>query len=309
MVDYSCEECLKYGQTSRCTHCKKMLCSSCRESHKGDLQKSVIDSITGLQQMSTSLSAEWSAVNNNISAIISQCDIFCSTSKKNLRKALSLDNLESTGEHVSECRKKLQEIQKIIRQFPSDIPDMDLAGLNQLPSDIPVMDLAGLNQLPSDIPVMDLAGLNQLPSDIPVMDLAGLNQLPSDIPVMDLAGLSQLPSDIPVMDLAGLNQLPSDMDLAGLNQLPSDIPDMDLAGLSQLPSDIPVMDLAGLNQLPSDIPDMDLAGLSITTGETASAPVVSTAVMAQWLGCRTRNHKVASSSPVTAMGIGRLNHN
>ena len=24
-------------------------------------------------------------------------------------------------------------------------------------------------------------------------------------------------------------------------------------------------------------------------------------VMAQWLGCRTRNHKVASSSPVTAM--------
>ena len=23
--------------------------------------------------------------------------------------------------------------------------------------------------------------------------------------------------------------------------------------------------------------------------------------MAQWLGCRTRNHKVASSSPVTAM--------
>ena len=25
------------------------------------------------------------------------------------------------------------------------------------------------------------------------------------------------------------------------------------------------------------------------------------AVMAQWLGCRTRNHKVASSSPATAM--------
>ena len=25
------------------------------------------------------------------------------------------------------------------------------------------------------------------------------------------------------------------------------------------------------------------------------------AVMAQWLGCSTRNHKVASSSPVTAM--------
>ena len=43
MVDYSCEECLRYGQTSRCTHCKNMLCSSCRESHKGDLQKSVID--------------------------------------------------------------------------------------------------------------------------------------------------------------------------------------------------------------------------------------------------------------------------
>ena len=210
MVDYSCEECLRYGQTSRCTHCKKMLCSSCRESHKGDLQKSVIDSITGLQQMSSSLSAEWSAVNNKISAIISQCDIFCSTSKKNLRKALSLDNLESTGEHVSECTKTLQEIQKIIRQLPSDIPVMDLAGLNQLPSDIPVMDLAGLNQLPSDMP------------------------------------------------------------------------------------------------------DMDLAELSITTGETASAPVVSTAVMAQWLGSSTRNHKVASSSPVTAMsslGIGRLNQN
>ena len=28
---------------------------------------------------------------------------------------------------------------------------------------------------------------------------------------------------------------------------------------------------------------------------------VYVAVMAQWLGCRTRNHKVASSSPVTAM--------
>ena len=25
------------------------------------------------------------------------------------------------------------------------------------------------------------------------------------------------------------------------------------------------------------------------------------AVMAQWLGCRTRNHKVASSSPATAV--------
>ena len=36
------------------------------------------------------------------------------------------------------------------------------------------------------------------------------------------------------------------------------------------------------------------------------------AMMAQWLGCRTRNHKVASSSPVTAvssLGIGSLNHN
>ena len=180
MVDYSCEECLKYGQTSRCTHCKKMVCSSCRESHKGDLQKSVIDSITGLQQMSASLSAEWSVVNNKISAIISQCDIFCSTSKRNLRKSLSLDNLESTGEHVSECGKKLQQIQTIIRQ------------------------------------------------------------------------------------------------------------------------------------LPSDIPDMDLAGLSITTGETTSASVVSTAVMAQWLGCRTRKHKVVSSSPVNAvssLGIGSLKHN
>ena len=33
-------------------------------------------------------------------------------------------------------------------------------------------------------------------------------------------------------------------------------------------------------------------------------------MMAQWLGCRTRNHKVAS--PVTAvssLGIGSLNHN
>ena len=29
--------------------------------------------------------------------------------------------------------------------------------------------------------------------------------------------------------------------------------------------------------------------------------VLYPAVMAQWLGCRTRNHKVASSSPVTAM--------
>ena len=220
MVDYSCEECLRYGQTSWCTHCKKMLCSSCRESHKGDLQKSVIDSITGLQQMSSSLNAEWSVVNNKITAIISQCDIFCSTSKKNLREASSFDNLESTGEHVSECGKKLQQIQTIIRQLPSDIPDMDLAGLRQLPSDIP------------------------------------------------------------------------DMDLAGLSQLPSDIPDMDLTGLSQLPSDIPDMDLAGLRQLPSDIPDMDLAGLSITTGETASAPVVSTAVMTQWLGCRTPKHNV-----------------
>ena len=28
---------------------------------------------------------------------------------------------------------------------------------------------------------------------------------------------------------------------------------------------------------------------------------VLSAVMAQWLGCRTRNHKVASLSPVTAM--------
>ena len=130
MVDYSCEECLRYGQTSRCTHCKKMVCSSCRESHKGDLQKSVIDSITGLQQMSSSLSAEWSVVNNKITAIISQCDIFCSTSKKNLRKSLSFDDLESAGEHVSECGKKLQQIQKIIRQLPSDIPDMDLAGLS-----------------------------------------------------------------------------------------------------------------------------------------------------------------------------------
>ena len=144
MVDYSCEECLKYGQTSRCTHCKKMLCSVCRESHKGDLHKSVIDAITGLQQMSASLSAEWSAVINNISAIISQCDIFCSTSKNNLTKSLSLENLESTREHVSECATKLQEIQIIIRQLPSDIPDMDLAGLSQLPSDIPDMDLAGL---------------------------------------------------------------------------------------------------------------------------------------------------------------------
>ena len=35
------------------------------------------------------------------------------------------------------------------------------------------------------------------------------------------------------------------------------------------------------------------------------------AVMAQWLGCRTRNHKFASSSPATPMsslGIGSLNH-
>ena len=35
-------------------------------------------------------------------------------------------------------------------------------------------------------------------------------------------------------------------------------------------------------------------------------------VIAQWLGCRTRNHKVASSSPVTAvssLGLGSLNHN
>ena len=37
-----------------------------------------------------------------------------------------------------------------------------------------------------------------------------------------------------------------------------------------------------------------------------------TAMMAQWLGCRTRNPKVASSSPVTtvsSLGIGSLNHN
>ena len=36
------------------------------------------------------------------------------------------------------------------------------------------------------------------------------------------------------------------------------------------------------------------------------------AVMAQWLGYRTRNHKVTSLSPVTAvssLGIGSLNHN
>ena len=36
------------------------------------------------------------------------------------------------------------------------------------------------------------------------------------------------------------------------------------------------------------------------------------AVMAQWLGCRIRSHKLASSSPATAMssfGIGSLNHN
>ena len=130
LVDYSCEECLRYDQTSRCTHCNKMLCSSCRESHKGDLQKSVIDSITGLQQMSASLSAEWSAINNHISAIISQCDIFCSTSKKKLTKVSSLDYLESTTDHVSDCVKKIEEIQKIIRQLPSDIPDMDLAGLS-----------------------------------------------------------------------------------------------------------------------------------------------------------------------------------
>ena len=40
--------------------------------------------------------------------------------------------------------------------------------------------------------------------------------------------------------------------------------------------------------------------------------ILHPAMMAQWLGCRTRNHKVASSSPVTAvssLGIGSLNHN
>ena len=49
MLDYSCDECLKYDQTSRCTHCSKMLCSSCGGSHKGDLQKSAIDSINNIQ--------------------------------------------------------------------------------------------------------------------------------------------------------------------------------------------------------------------------------------------------------------------
>ena len=130
MLDYSCEECLKYDQTSRCTHCSKMLCSSCRESHKGDLHKSAIDSIINLQQMSSSLGAEWSVVNNNICAIISQCDTFCSTSKKNLCKSSSLDYLESTRDHTSLCVKKLEEIQEVIRQLPSDIPVVDLAGLS-----------------------------------------------------------------------------------------------------------------------------------------------------------------------------------
>ena len=34
--------------------------------------------------------------------------------------------------------------------------------------------------------------------------------------------------------------------------------------------------------------------------------------MSQWLGCRTRNHKVVSPSPITtvsSLGIGSLNHN
>ena len=133
MLDYSCEECLKYDQTSRCTHCNNMLCSSCRESHKhdtGDLQKSVIDAISGLQQMCSSLSAEWSVVNHKISFIISQCDIFCSTSKKTLGNSASLHYLESTGDHTSLCVEKLEEIQKVIHQLPSDIPDVDFAGLS-----------------------------------------------------------------------------------------------------------------------------------------------------------------------------------
>ena len=46
-------------------------------------------------------------------------------------------------------------------------------------------------------------------------------------------------------------------------------------------------------------------------GQTFSPKMVRyyPAVMAQWLGCRTCNHKVVSSSPVTAMsslGIGSL---
>ena len=129
MLDYSCEECLKYDQTCRCTHCSKTLCSSCRENHKGDLHKSVIDAVTGLQQMSSSLSAEWSVVKNQISAIISQCDTFCSISKKNLSNPSSLDYLESTGDHTSHYVKKLREIQEVIRQLPTDIYD-DLAGLS-----------------------------------------------------------------------------------------------------------------------------------------------------------------------------------
>ena len=128
MLDYSCEECLKYDQTSRCTRCSKTLCSSCRDNHKGNLRKSVVDAITNLQHMSSSLSAEWSVVNHKISSLISQCDIYCSTSKKNLSKSSSLDYLESTGDHTSLCVEKLEEIQKVIRQLPSDFPDVDLAG-------------------------------------------------------------------------------------------------------------------------------------------------------------------------------------
>ena len=129
MLDYSCEECLRYGQTSRCSHCRKMLCSSCRGSHKGDLQKSVIDSITSIQQMSSSLGAEWSLVNNKISAIISQCDVFCMASSKDLATSTTLDYLESTQDHASHFEKMLREIQNTIQRLPSDI-DVDLMRLN-----------------------------------------------------------------------------------------------------------------------------------------------------------------------------------
>ena len=86
--------------------------------------------ISKLQQKAKSVRVQWCDVNNRISALISQSDIFCVSSKKKLKQLQTLDYIESTREHVTCCSEKLEEVENVIKILSSDVTDMDLSALD-----------------------------------------------------------------------------------------------------------------------------------------------------------------------------------
>ena len=131
LLDYGCEQCQSYGNTSRCPHCQHMVCKACLDDHRQlGYKNTVLASLDKVLGMKEKVDMHLPFVVSQITGMIEDLGKFCEKSRELIHSNPSSDQLKQVDDGLSSYMERLQEIDEFVSvdwpKIVADVPGADV---------------------------------------------------------------------------------------------------------------------------------------------------------------------------------------